>query len=73
MREGLLTGPRAEGRTRVLSGPIFSGPVAYANLVNFFQAIEIALVNHVPAEHFDFRDALRKEQKSNRRLGGEVC
>jgi hypothetical protein len=27
MREGLLTGPRAEGHTRILSGPIFSGPV----------------------------------------------
>ena len=27
MREGLLTGPRPEGLTRVLSGPIFSGPV----------------------------------------------
>jgi len=27
MRVGLLTGPRPEGRTRVLSGPIFSGPV----------------------------------------------
>jgi hypothetical protein len=27
MRVGLLTGLRPEGRTRVLSGPIFSGPV----------------------------------------------
>ena len=57
MREGLLAGPRADGRTRILSGPIFSGPAAYANLVNFFQAIEISVVNHLPAEHFDFRGA----------------
>jgi len=27
MREGLLTGPRPEMRARVLSGPVFSGPV----------------------------------------------
>ena len=27
MRDGLLTGPRPEGHTRILSGPIFSGPV----------------------------------------------
>lgn len=27
MPVGLLTGPRVEGRTCVLSGPIFSGPV----------------------------------------------
>jgi hypothetical protein len=27
MRVGLLTGPCAEGHTRILSGPIFFGPV----------------------------------------------
>jgi len=40
MREGLLTGPRAEWHTRILSAPIFSGPDDCADLVNSLQSIE---------------------------------
>ena len=43
MREGLLTGPRPKGRTRVLSGPIFSVPHDCADLVNSLQAFGVAM------------------------------
>lgn len=49
--------PRWLGRG--LSGAIFSGPHDCAYLVNFHQAVEIALDNHVSAEYFDFRGTFR--------------
>ena len=40
MREGLSTGPCAGRLGSGLSGPIFSGPVACALLVNFLQGTD---------------------------------
>jgi hypothetical protein len=39
---------------------MFSEPHDCAYLVNFHQAVEIALDNHVSAEHFDFRGTFRE-------------
>ena len=64
MREGLSTGPRAKRPGSGLSGPIFSGPVAFAGLVNFHQVVEIVLDNHVSAEHFDFRGTFSRRNRN---------
>ncbi len=60
MRAGLSTGPGVSWRGSRLSGPVFSGPHDCADLVNFHQAVEIEFINHVSAEHFDFRDTFRE-------------
>ncbi len=65
MRERLLTGPCAARDESGLSGPIFSGADDCAALVNLSEAIEIASVNLLPSEHFDFRVRFEKELKSN--------
>lgn len=75
MRKGLFTGPDAGCPARVLSELIFSGPNAYADLVNFTQAIEMVAINSLLAEHFDFRVALRKRTEIElhpSRQSGEV-
>jgi hypothetical protein len=47
MREGLFTGLRIRRCGSVLSRPIFSGPVACADLVNFLQPTENAVFFHI--------------------------
>jgi len=40
MREGLFTAAGTMSASGLLSGPIFSGPVAFVDLVNFLQVVE---------------------------------
>jgi len=69
MRVGLSTGLSAKMPGSGLLGPIFSGADDCAALVNLSEAIEIASVNLLPAEHFDFRVALRKGTEIEQYLG----
>ena len=73
MREGLLTGPRPEGHTCILSRPIFSGPV---NRLRSGEQPQAFAFNR----SFEFRDARdlvkssgwRMEQRSNAVRGAAV-
>ena len=59
MRVGLNTGPGARRPGSGLSGPIFSGPADCTDLVNSFQATELAVFFPGLPEHFDAVGARR--------------